>query len=404
MASQITITPQGVSVPQASEIKASLQTVFTDAFGSDLSLDDSTPQGVIIDELTEQKMSENAQILFLFNQFNPSTSSGVFQDAIANLYGLERKVATSSVVTCECIGIPGTVLNGVSSGNPAKAMSTNGDIFECLVGGTIPASGTISLQFGSAEKGKIPVSANSVNQIFSSVSGWDSVNNPASGTVGEDEESQADFEERRKRSLALNASGSLTAVYSRVFNIDGVTDLFVWENPTNGTITHRGVSMTAHSIYLCINGLTDTDALAEAIYNSKSAGCDTIGSNTCSYTDPVTNVSYTYNYDIPTDSDVYFKVILSQAASQTSQDIIKQAIVDDFNGDLENGNSKITIGSQIYASRFLSVIFGLGLGDVVLEQVQVSKTSGSGWTNVISFDMDVLPTISSTNISFEVNQ
>lgn len=404
MSSEITVSSTGISVPQASEIKTAFQEVFTNAFGTDLSLDDATPQGVIIDDLTTQKMEENAQILYLFNQFNPSTSSGVFQDALANLYGLERKVATSSVVTCECIGIAGTVINGVESGNPAKAISTNGDIFQCLVGGTIPASGTISLQFGSVETGPIPVAANTVNKIFTSVNGWDSINNASSGTLGEVEESQADFEERRKRSLALNATGSLRAVYSRVFNLDGVTDLFVWENPTGSSVTYRGVTLTPHSIYMCINGVSDTTALAEAIYNSKSAGCDTVGSNTCTYTEPTTDVNYNYKYDIPTDSDVYFKVVVSSPVSQSSEDAIKQAIIDDFNGDLENGNAKITIGSEIYGSRFLATLFGLGLGDVVLEQVLVSKTSGSGWTNVIDFDVNILPTVSSSNITIEVNE
>lgn len=407
MSSHISITSAGITVPQASEIKTAFQGVFTDAMGSDLNLDDSTPQGVAIDDLTDEKMADNAEILYLFNQFNPETNDGVFQDAIANLFGLKRKVATSSVVNCVCIGVPGTILNGIDSGEPAKVISTNGDVFQCVSGGTIPAGGSITLQFSSEETGPIPCPANTLNSIFTSVAGWDSVNNTSSGTPGEDEESRFDFEERRKKTLALNATGSLSSVYSHISALDGVTDLMVWENDSSTNKTYNGVSMTPHSIYICQSAATITSgnagsgSLAEAIYLSKSAGCDTVGSNTCTYTDTVTGVQYTYNYDTPTSSDVYFKVTVSDSISQANQDKIKQAIVDEFNGDLQD--PKITIGSTIYASKFLSAISNLNLSGVILEAVTISKTSGSGYTNVLTYNMNILPTISTSNITFEVN-
>ena len=407
MSSHISVTSDGIKVPQASEIKTVFQDILKDSFGSDINLDDSTSQGVWVDDLTDEKMADNAEVLYLFNQFNPETASGVFQDALASLFGLERKIATHSVVNCQCIGIEGTVLNGIDSGNPAMAISTNGDKFECVTGGTIDSTGTITLQFRSVETGSIPCSANTVNGIFGTVIGWDSVNNSASGTVGEEEESQYDFEQRRKNSLALNATGSLASVYSGVFNIKDVTDVLVEENDTGSTVTKRGVSMTQHSIYICVNGLTNPDDLAKVIFDTKSAGCDTIGSYTCSYTETFDNgstVTHTYKYDTPTDSDVYIKVIVSSLPSAESQASVKNAIFDDFNGDLTNGNSKITIGSSIYASRFLAVVSALGLQDVLLEQIQVSKTSSSGFTNLLTYDMNILPTLDKANITFEVSE
>lgn len=407
MSSHIRVTPAGIEVPQASEIKTAFQDILKDSFGTDINLDDSTSQGVWVDDLTEEKMADNSAYLYLFNQFNPNTASGVFQDALAGIFGLTRKIATHSVVNCQCIGVQGTVLNGINSGNPAMAISANGDKFECVIGGTIDSTGTITLQFRSVETGAIPCSANTVNGIFGTVIGWDSINNSASGTVGEEEESQYDFEQRRKNSLALNATGSLASVYSGVFNIKDVTDVLVEENDTGSTVTKRGVSMTQHSIYVCVNGLTNPDDLAKVIFDTKSAGCDTIGSHTCSYTENFDNgstVTHTYKYDTPTDSDVYIKVIVSSLPSAESQASVKDAIFDDFNGDLTNGNSKITIGSSIYASRFLAVVSSLGLQDVLLEQIQVSKTSSSGFTNLLTYDMDILPTLNKTNITFEVSE
>lgn len=406
MSGQISVTSAGIQVPQASDIKQAFQNAFTNALGTDLSLDDSTPQGVIIDDLTQEKQLDNAQILYFLNQMNPETADGVFQDALGAIYSLQRKVATSSVVNCVCTGAPGTLIPGVSSGNPAMAQSVNGDLFQCLIGGTIPVSGTITLQFASVETGEIPVGANTVNSIYNVISGWDTVNNPVAGTVGTEIESRADFESRRKQSLALNATGSLSSVYAHIFDVTGVTDVFVDENDTNSSVTRRGVTLSAHSIYICQNGATDSGDLAEAIYNSKSGGCDTNGPNTCSFTEPVTGVTYTYNYYTPTDTPIYIKITLGHAISSEAQQGVKEVLQDNFNGQNNDGYSRVTIGTTIYASRFYTAINKLNNSDIILQSVKVS-TNGSTWVDVLNFNMNVLPTldIESTSpayITFEV--
>ena len=142
MGANLEITDSGIISPTTSEIKSAIQTIFVNAFGSDLSLDDATPQGVLIDGLAQLKQASNSVLLYLLNQFNPEIASGIFQDALANIYFIQRKSATHSIVTCRCVGVNGTVLNGVPDDNnptrvPAMAQSTNGDIFECVNGGII---------------------------------------------------------------------------------------------------------------------------------------------------------------------------------------------------------------------------------------------------------------------------
>ena len=406
MSASIEITNAGIVVPETSEVKQTFQGVFVDAFGTNLNLDDSTSQGVLIDDLTAIQQDNNSKTLYLMNQFNPETAEGAFQDALGAIYFMQRKPATSSVVNCECVGVPGTVLNGVDSGNPAMAQSVNGDRFQCLIGGTIPAGGTITLQFAAVEKGEIPVSANTVNRIATGVVGWDTVNNSTAGTVGTPEESRADFETRRKQSLAINATGSLSSVYAHVFACDGVTHVRVDENPTNNTVTKNGISLGPHSVYVCQNGATDTDELAKAFYESLSAGCDTNGTNTCSYVDPVTGVANTYNYYTPTNQNIYIKLKLGQSIPSETQDEIKETLLANFNGQNNDGYSKIEIGESIYATRFYSVVLGMNLQYVILENIKVS-TDGSTWTDSLSFNMNILPVLdiessSPSYVQFEV--
>lgn len=396
MSGQISVTPAGISVPEASEIKSAFQGVFTTAIGSDLSTDDATPQGGIVDGLTEQKQLDNAQLLYFFNQLNPKTANGDYQDAIGSIYGMQRKPATMSVVNCVCTGLQGTVLNGVDDGDPAMVQSTNGDLFQCLVGGTIPASGTITLQFGSVETGAIPVGANTLTKIYNVVSGWDTVNNPSSGTVGRELESRADFEERRTKMLALNATGSLGSVLSHIYNCSGVTDAFAYENKGDSNLTYRGITLNPHSVFICENGATSTTELAEAIYNSLSAGCDTNNDSnnplTCTYTEPVTGEQYTYKYYISTNTPIYIQINIAEAISTALQDKIKNALLGEFNGESIIENKKITIGTTIYASRFYAVINALNSSDIILKSVKIS-TNGSSWQDVLSFNMNILPVL-----------
>lgn len=404
MAGQIEVNENGVIVPQASEIKEAFQGVFTNALGTDLNLDDSTPQGVLIDDLTTEKQLDNAQILYFMNQLNPDTANGVFQDALGSIYSIQRKPATASIANCICIGVAGTVLNGIETGNPATAQSVNGDIFQCVNTVTIPAGGqTAEIPFICTETGEKPVGANTVNSIYQKVQGWDAVNNPNGGTLGTDAESREAFEERRKQSLALNATGSLGAVKSALLNLDGVSDVFVWENDTDSTITdYRGVDLLPHSIYTCIQGGT-AGAIGEAIYKSKSAGCDTNGSNTATYTDPYTGVEYSYNYVTPTALPIYIQINLGANISDGAKNQIMEALIDNFYGTSDSEDIKITIGDSIYASRFSAVISNLNL-NILLKSVKVSK-NGSTWVDVLQTDIDQLPTLtgSSTYIKFVVS-
>ena len=403
MSGQISVNSNGISVPQASEIKETLQQIFIAALGSDLSLDDATPQGSLIDGITEQKQLDNAQILHFFNQLNPETNSGIFQDAIASIFGLQRRGATHSVVNCVCTGLQGTVLKGKDSGDPAKAQSTNGDVFICAVGGTIPASGEITLQFEAEDEGEIPVAINTINKIYNVVSGWDTVNNIENGSLGEPEESRQDFEARRKRSLALNATGSLTSVYSHVAAVDGVTDVFCYENPTNSNLTYRGITLTPHSAFICQNGASSQSELAEAIYNSLSAGCDTVKDDpntptTCTCVEPLTGVSYTFNYFNSTNTPIYIQVNIAESISSELKQQIKEAFLKEFTGASLVNNEKISIGTTIYASRFYNVINALGNSDIILKSVKVS-TDGTTWGDLLSFNMNILPILNITSTS-----
>lgn len=391
-------TDTGVTAPSTEEIKTDVQNLFLSVWPG-LNTDDATPAGQLITALSEIIATKNAQMLYVINQFNASNASMPWQDAIGNLYFLERKAATATLVNCVCTGLEGTILPGLdSSSEPAQAQSSSGEIYVCTSTGTIPASGSITLQFQCMTLGPVQAPAGSVNKIYRQIIGWDTVDNPSSGTVGVAQENRLEYEERRKNSLALYGTGSRESVYSKVYNVDGVTDLIVAENDTSDSKTIQGVALVRNSIYVCVNG-GQNDDIAYAIYEGKSGGCATNGSVSVTVEDPITGGVNIILFDRPQSVDIKIQVTVD-ADTGTSDDIvklIKQAVLDDFNG--LDGSQRITIGQTIYASRFYCPIQSAGINIISLE---IGKLDGS-FGDIVSFNLNQLPVLSEDNITVVQN-
>ena len=175
----IEINENGVSIPDTQTIYDYIYNKWNTIFGGNMQPDPTTPQGQMITSLVAEVENKNKLINNFINQINPKTNEGIWQDAIANIFFLSRKGAESSIVNCICYGASGTI---IPAGSLIK--STNGDLFEAVGSITINISGQGIGTFRSVENGLIPVVENTINEIVSVVSGWDSVNNPTAGTLG----------------------------------------------------------------------------------------------------------------------------------------------------------------------------------------------------------------------------
>ena len=348
----ITFNPDtGFSADSTSTIRQAIVDDWTAIFNDEnatLNTSSESPAGQIIDSLAVLVTAKDSEFLNLANQFNPATADGIFQDAIGAIYFLTRKTATSTIVSCTCTGLPGTVI-------PAGSIiqTTDGVKLASLGAATIGVGGTVSVEFAAQEPGAIEIGAGTCEKIVTVIAGWDTVTNAAAGTPGSLIEGRADFEKRRYNSVAANAHGSVAALQGAVYEVDGVLDCLVLENKTDSTVTKQGVSLISHSVAVCVYGGANTD-IAETIYNKLDAGCGTNGETTITFTSP-DGVVNTYNIVRPVPTPVYISVTINkttQTPATVTQDI-KNAIINDANGQDENsGNTRCGIGQTIYASRF----------------------------------------------------
>ena len=136
---QLQWTEAGLIAPTEAAILAGTQADIDAAFGGGLNPALETPQGQIASSEAAIIADKNNDFLDLVNQVDPQYADGRFQDAIARIYFLTRKGATSTAVTCTLTGTPSAV---VPAGTFAQ--DTSGNTYVLLGSVTIGSGGTVT--------------------------------------------------------------------------------------------------------------------------------------------------------------------------------------------------------------------------------------------------------------------
>lgn len=393
----VTFTPTGVDAPQVSAIKAGVYADYNDAFDGNLNPADQTPQGQLITTTTAIVADSNSRWVWLVNQIDPDTADGFMQDAIARIYFLDRSPGAPTAVQCVCAGAAGTQIPV-----GAEAQDTSGNRYLCTQAGEIPVSGSVTLSFANVNNGPIPCPANTLTTIYRAIPGWESINNPLPGVLGRLVESRSEFEYRRRNSVALNARGSLPSIYSAVFDLDDVLDVYAFENTTNAPIQVGSTNYTLvpHSLYVAVVG-GDTQAIAEAIWRKKDVGCDYNGNtqvivmDTSGYSAP--QPQYTVKFQRPTALPFYFQVTIANSPQLPAniEQLVQAAIVSAFNGG--DGGQRARIGSLVLASRYVGPVQAID-DDLSIVDINIGITAPGALKSYL-VGIDQVPTIDPNNIT-----
>lgn len=390
-----TFTPTGITLPAELTLLSEIQADMNTAFGGGLNPALETPQGQLASSLTAAVAAKNSEFAYIVNQVDPQYSDGAFQDAIGRIYFMSRNPATPTVVTVTLTGIAGTV---VPAGTLAQDTSDN--TYVCDGNATIGAGGTVSATFSNILTGPIPCAAGTLTQVYQAIPGWDAINNPAAGVLGRVVESRADFEYRRRNSVALNAHGSLPSIYAAVFDVPDVLDVYATENPTAATVNTGATNypLVEHSLYVAAVGGSD-DAIARAIWIKKNEGSNYNGNVTVNVTDE-SGYSYPYpTYAVkflrPASLGIKFAVQIVNNPMLPADIVtqIKNAIIARFNG--ADGATRERIGSSIFASRYYGAISPISPVMSVLS-IQIGTTTATLQQVLVGIDQQ--PTLDAADI------
>ena len=392
----VVIDASGVTLPQETDILTGVQADINQAFGGGVNPGLATPQGQIAQTTTAIIGDKNDQIAEVVNNVDPDKADGRWQDAIGRIYFLERISASGTVVTGTCTGLVGTVIPAGSA-----AQDTNGYIYFSLTDATIPSSGSVDVDFQNSTTGPIACPIGNLAKIYSAVPGWDRVENLAAGTLGTDVESRADFEARRKLSVAANGVNSPQSILGRVLAVADVLDAFVVDNPAGTTVNYGATNypLAPHSVYVAVVGGAAAD-IAAAIWGKKSLGCNYNGDTSYviedseGYEKPYPQ--YTVTWKTPDATPAFFKIQIATDPLLPANiaDLVRTAVVNSFNG--ADGGSRARIGSTIYAGRYYAGVAAVN-SNVNIESITMGFDSSAAAVS-LAFGIDQRPTLDSSNI------
>lgn len=393
----VTFSDTGIAVPDEIDILNGRLTDLDTAMGGGMSKSLTTPQGQIAMSDTAIIGDKNDNLAWLVNQINPDFAEGRMQDAIGQIYFIDRIAAIGTTVTATATGLVGTAIPANSI-----AQDSSGYLYYSLADAVIPASGAIDIVFQNQASGPIACPIGALSTIYRAISGWSGIANATAGVLGNEVESRANFEYRRKQSVAGNSNNQLGAVYANVLAVPGVTDAYVTQNNTGLTV-EKGFTdfeLEPHSLYVSVYGGTSSD-IAEAIFQKLPPGPPMIGNTSYTVVDDVNYVQpypeYEIKWQTPTAVSVYFKVELKNNNALPGDIVnrVRAAVISAFNG--EDGGTRARIGSTIYAGRYYAGVQAIDSDNVDIFSITISR-DGTTYQTSASFGIDEVPTLDVTNI------
>lgn len=335
------ITDQGVIVPDTATIRDEVVADWRALFGQDLVVTPETPQGIFITQDVQIRDGVARNNAELANQINPDIAGGVWLDGIWRLTGGSRRPATRSM-------LPGVILSGqpntlVPAGSVAVVSGT-GARFVTTAPAVIGAGGTVTVSMIAEMTGPVSAPAGSLDQVASSVLGWETVSNPIGAVVGRNVESDVAGRQRRRNTLALQSISAPEAIVSRLYDIDGVRSLTFRENVTDTTMLIDGILLRYHSVWVCVEGGTDAE-IAQALLETKTLGAGFTGDIVVPTIEPVSGQTYNVQFDRPAELTYFVRVTVKPTALD-AQNIVRDAISAYVAGELD-GEVGLTVGQDI---------------------------------------------------------
>lgn len=238
--------------------------------------------------------------------------------------------------------------------------------------------------------GPLGQAANTINTIAVPVSGWDSVYNPLTATTGRYEEIDEELRERFTNSKFVQAANIIEALVDALRNVDGVTDVIVYENDTDTTDL---LGIPSHSFMpIVLGGLNTT--VAEAIWQNKPTGILSHGNTSVTVLDSQ-DLQHVIKFRRPDAVPIYFDISVTDTGGMPGDVVaqVKQAIK-------QYGDDTYLIGDDVVYSRFYTPVNNIP-GFSVNHLYMGTAPSPAGTSNLV-IDFDEVATFDLDNIAVTV--
>lgn len=290
----------GFTRPQYETIVVDLTAKWQELFGSDSDTSAHSVAGVLIRLMAFfldliYKLAEK-----VYNSQYLSTATGVSLDKIASNFGLYRNPAEQAIVDLSFTGTPGFV---ILAGKMFK--TTDGKIYQLGSDVLLSASGTGAGTAYAMETGaQYNVPANAITSQVEPTSDIFTVTNPQAVENGANIETDAELAHRVRLANDTKPSSPVNGVISAVMEVPGVKSVQV---VTNNTMAVDSYGNPAKTIHVYVDGGEEMK-IADALFNSVSAGILMVGSHTEAMTDAAGFSGNVVAFDYATKETIFVTV------------------------------------------------------------------------------------------------
>ena len=327
----------GLLVKTSDEIRADLETGFQDIYGTDINIDQNSPDGQMIGIMTQLATDLRELIAQINAGFDPDQAVGVILGQRVAINNIIRQGGTFTtqaidIVTDQTVSLQGLDADFNDIDGAGFTIQDGAGSEWILIDSETLVAGSYTRNFRARELGLVETVIGTITNFVTIVLGVVSVNNSV-GVLsdGSNEETDAELRIRRQRSVAISSTGYLNGIEGALLDVDGVSNAKVYENITS-SVDADGIP--AHGIWCIVGGGANND-IANVIYTKKTAGADMLGAVSVDITTATGSV-FTAGFDRPTAEDLYIKFDIQKTDSSAlfDQAAIKSSIVSDLDYDI----------------------------------------------------------------------
>ena len=374
------VSEKGLTTLTYTELLQTMQSGLNEIYaqdGEEINFGSETPDGQATNIFAQMGSDIRELAHQVYNSFNPDNCQGSVQDQRYALNYIERKQGTFTVQNIDVTVNQTVTLNGLD-GNynnvdaTAYTVGDNSGQLWYLIDTIEITAGTHSLPFRSQNYGSFSPAIGTITNQNTIVLGVVSVNNSvAPTTLGEEQESDAEFRIRRSRSTVIRGQNNYDAMNAQLLELPGVTDAIVHVNNTANT---DSTGTAAYTVWAII-GDGANDDIANVIYQN-SNGLPTRGAVTAE-TRTLAGEVFTVHFDrvIPVPLYIRFDVKITDSNFNLNEEKLAEEIAPNLKFNL-NAPAETSYITEVAANALSS----FGTGAYVLN-VEVS-TGGTGTTSV----------------------
>lgn len=346
-------TDQGFEAKTKSYYKSAIQQVFVEAFGNDFALDDTLPQGILIERLAELFYGMDMDGVEAFSRLNLNTMAGLFLDVIGNFRGIPRILGEpqKGLVTVTCSAQNFTPF-ALPAGTAFTVIET-GDVFNTVGITNFTTADPVPVEVVYSQDGN----SNAIIGNTMSVEGYSQITNIEIISLGDGTSNESDLAYRRRLQTNYPASvNTIEYILSELRKVQTVRSVGCAYNDSD-TTDLDGIPAHSTEFMVVPNAGVGLDAIdimktdvATVILNNKTPGSSTYGNTTVTVPDSFGTYKEV-KFTLANKIEVEIDVLLGAPETTGMLDLSR---VDTIKSNIVNYINSLDIGKDVSYSRCIA--------------------------------------------------